>query len=225
MPLSPLLDLTAEAAPPMVADMTVLTGLATQFSAELAAWRLLRVFDAPPAGTEYQITGVTYNLYPGQSGTAIDLWGAGTSPNEWGFFPGNVLGLKPFNTWVVVGKNLDRVIGADPSRVQAVRHPCGLPGIAVPTVGSVPSLASRVGPELISAQPIPEGDLMGSSVREVRYKDSLSPDVVRVREGERLCVAMVFSPELANTLVGAINGCLSVQIHHRVGQPTQNINR
>ncbi len=227
MALSPLFNLTAEAAPPMIAEMRTLTGLGGTVNGELPLWRLLRVFDAPPAGTEYQVTGVTFNLYPGMPLLINDLWNEGLAFDPWGWSPTNTYGLKPMNAWVVVGKNLERLTGANAADQQAVRAACSLPGILeTPLADDAPNISNRIGPSLIAAQHIPEGSITAANVREVRYKDNFAPDVVRVGENERLCVAMVFSRQLADSLVeGNIAGCLSVQIHHRVAEPTRDMNR
>lgn len=204
---SPLLNIAGEARTPLVAGFRFLT--VPNFDGDTsgrALWRLLKVFPAVEYGRELHVTGVSYRLWPGQGESSpVAIWGGTANARPFGWKAGSfVSSSRPMNTWFVVGVNFQKFA----SENAWTRYKCRLPGL---------STVEEAGPDFISAEPIPEGDCSApETTRQVPIFHSLAPDVVRVRQGESLCVAMVVSSGLAQAwTAGTIHGAASIQIHTR----------
>lgn len=206
--ISPLLNIAGEARTPLVAGFRFLIVPAYDGDATgRALWRLLKVFPAVDYGRELHVTGVSYRLWPGQGeNSPVAIWGGDANARPFGWQAGSVVSTsRPMNTWFVVGVNFQKFA----SEFKWSRFKCRLPGL---------STFEEVGPEFISAEPIPEGDISApETTRQVPIFHSLAPDVVRVKQGDSLCVAIVVSSALAAgwETAGTIHGAASIQIHTR----------
>lgn len=209
---SPLLDVAADAITPMIARFFRIPVIDFPSDApkNRALWYMLRAFPAVNRDSELQITTIGFNIWPGQGTAPVDLWNSGQTQRRFGWQAGEVVDAsRPLNVWLVVGVNFDTWL---PNNTW-VRKESRIPGLGNPLVDQ--------GPPFILAEPFPEGDLaFPEKTREVRKDFPLSPNVARIRAGERLCVALAVSSQLADSFdAGEISGAATVTIHARTVTP------
>lgn len=168
-------------------------------TSNLPAWKCLGRYGPDQINQELQLTQCDGELRSLQPDAAVDLWGTGGTPADWGGGPAD----PPFiRAWIVV--EMSRRVNAPTSEETGgwARQPAYLPGMPQVEPSSLtivmPPSQQRLGQYLI-AIPFPGGNANADATTQIRpFAKQFVPEVARVKYGESVGVFLVVHPVTAN---------------------------